>query len=131
MVPWNRRNAKEEIFLEREERRDIATLNELICRHVAPGSIIYTDGWGGYRGLVGANMPFDGHETVNHSRNFVNPVNSEVHSQNVENLWKWLHFLRTKGTNLPNLEVYLADQQCFPKLQVLPRSRLPSHCMIH
>lgn len=59
------------------ERRDRATLEPLICRHVAAGSVIHTDEWAGYANLsqaVGPNGPMGFlHRTVNHSVSFSLP----------------------------------------------------------
>uniref|UniRef100_A0A182NVN4 DDE_Tnp_IS1595 domain-containing protein n=1 Tax=Anopheles dirus TaxID=7168 RepID=A0A182NVN4_9DIPT len=89
-----------EIFLKREaNRKDY---------NVAAGTRIITDCWGGYNQL--ANVGFL-HDTVNHSTHFVNPEDSNVHTQMVENFWRWLKdYLKKKGTNRAvNLNFYLAE----------------------
>ncbi|XP_052889554.1 uncharacterized protein LOC128297888 [Anopheles moucheti] len=97
-----------EIFLERVEARTQAVLHELIQRHVAPGTRILSDCWAGYNGLTG--LGYD-HATVNHSYNFVDPLQGDVHTQRIENVWRWLkHFLKQKGTNIQgSLEGYFAE----------------------
>ena len=54
------------------ENRKAETLKDIILRNVAPGSIIYTDCWRGYRDedLSAIGMTYD---TVNHSVHFVDP----------------------------------------------------------
>jgi len=59
------------MFAEVVERRDAATLMEVILRHVAPGSIVHTDLWRGYNDL--SDFLDVEHRTVNHSQYFVNP----------------------------------------------------------
>ncbi|RWS00903.1 hypothetical protein B4U79_10846 [Dinothrombium tinctorium] len=66
-----------ECFVVPVQRRDAATLVSLIQQYVKPGSEIC------------AVMGYT-HYTVNHSSNFVNPANPNVHTQNVENMWKRL-----------------------------------------
>ncbi|KAI9090516.1 hypothetical protein DFS34DRAFT_567567, partial [Phlyctochytrium arcticum] len=50
-----------------------------------PGTLIYSDKWQGYV-TPWRNQLGYGHETVNHSENFVDPDTS-VHTQNIEANW--------------------------------------------
>jgi transposase-like protein len=59
------------IFAVPVENRSAETLNEVIMKHVVPGSIIYTDLWKGYNELK-ENLGFS-HFTVNHSKHFKDP----------------------------------------------------------
>uniref|UniRef100_A0A182SYA5 DDE_Tnp_IS1595 domain-containing protein n=1 Tax=Anopheles maculatus TaxID=74869 RepID=A0A182SYA5_9DIPT len=74
-----------DIFLELVQKRDAATLHDIIMRHVAPGSTILTDGWRAYNGLENRGYS---HAMVNHSENFVDPNDPFVHTQSIENLWR-------------------------------------------
>jgi hypothetical protein len=70
--------------------RSAQTLKEVIEDHVVPGSIIYTDCWGGYRpeDLLEIGMV---HDTVNHSLHYVDPITG-VHTNTIEGTWsamKW------------------------------------------
>ena len=65
------------------DKRDVDTLLPIIQRVVRTGSIIHTDEWRSYRNLQGLGFT---HRTVNHSVNFVNPING-VHTQNIEFYW--------------------------------------------
>ena len=51
------------------------------------------------------------HDSINHSENFVNPQNRQVHTQTIENLWgilkKWLN--NNQYTIRANFELYLAE----------------------
>lgn len=65
------RTEQSRIFLVPLENRTSATLTDIISRHVAPGSILYTDCWKGYGAIteiLGLN-----HLTVNHSKHFKDP----------------------------------------------------------
>ena len=67
------------------ERRDGQTLKQIIQKHVAPGSIIHTDGWRAYQGLESLGY---GHQVVNHSREFV--ADDGTHTQRIESQWRAL-----------------------------------------
>jgi IS1 family transposase len=69
------------------ENRNAQTLEELIKKYVLPGSTIHTDEWKGYSNIENIDVvPPYKHETVNHSKNFVDPVTG-VHTQNIEAYW--------------------------------------------
>ena len=59
--------------------RDAATMVHIIQQYVLPGTLIITDEWRAYSSL--SNLGY-GHQTVNHSQQFVNPING-AHTQNV------------------------------------------------
>ncbi|XP_032671445.1 uncharacterized protein LOC116844262 [Odontomachus brunneus] len=63
--------------------RTLAALIPIIRRYIASGSIIYSDCWRAYDALCKENYL---HQTVNHSRNFVDRV-TRVYTQNIERLW--------------------------------------------
>ena len=68
--------------------RSAARLLPLIQEHIAPGSIIHSDGWAAYNGI--ANLPVQPpyqHLMVNHSENFVDPITGAC-TNLVENYWK-------------------------------------------
>uniref|UniRef100_A0A914PC61 ISXO2-like transposase domain-containing protein n=1 Tax=Panagrolaimus davidi TaxID=227884 RepID=A0A914PC61_9BILA len=68
------------------QARNRDTLFPLIRRHIAPGSIISSDGWAAYATL--GELP-EGyvHKTVIHSENFVDPVTG-THTQSIESVWQ-------------------------------------------
>ena len=89
------------MFLVTLPDREKETLIAIICAHVAPYSTIYTDGWSSYREL-GAFNGFNvrvwnwagqylscafQYDWVNHSENYVQPNNPEVHTQTIESTW--------------------------------------------
>lgn len=73
--------------MESVANRSANTLLEVISRHVAPGSIIYTDLWKGYTRVQ--ELLECPHFTVNHSQNFVDPITG-VHTNTIEGLWNGL-----------------------------------------
>jgi hypothetical protein len=86
----------QDCFLVIIPNRKAETLNALIQKHVAVGSIICSDKWH-YGDL---NSMGYSHKSVNHSQNFLCPSDQSIHTQNIEGTWSVLkRFLRTKGTN--------------------------------
>ena len=74
-------------------KRDRATLEELIKKHVAPGTTIMTDCWRGYDGL---NQQGFEHFTVNHKYHFVNPETG-ANTQMIESNWRPLRKRLSRG----------------------------------
>lgn len=62
---------------------DTDTLIPIMHKHILPGSVIITDGWAAYRTLKNRGYT---HHVINHSENFVDPENPQVHTQNIERL---------------------------------------------
>ncbi|ETV94613.1 hypothetical protein H310_11874 [Aphanomyces invadans] len=78
------------------EDRTKRTLSALIRKHVRPGTLIMSDKFGSYVSSIEeytlANNPTlarmgYSHQWVNHSENFVNPING-AHTQSVEGVWE-------------------------------------------
>ena len=65
------------------ENRKKSTLEELLVNYVHPDSIIYSDCWRSYNEL---SELFLAHYTVNHSENFVDPLNN-THTNTIEGNW--------------------------------------------
>lgn len=65
------------------ETRDAQTLNDLIIKHVLPGSIVITDGWKGYN-MFKKNTDFI-HHLVNHSISFKNSESKNTNT--IEGTW--------------------------------------------
>ena len=93
-------------YMEIVDRRDAATLIPIIERHVAPGSIIYSDQWRAYAQL--ANNQNYTYASVNHSEYFVDPETG-VHTQAIESYWgrKKRYFKNMNGTQAHMLPSYL------------------------
>ena len=91
------------------QRRDPTTLLPIIQAHTAPGAIIYSDEWAAYRPV--STLPgIAGHNTVNHSLNFVDTV-SGTHTQSVESYWSRAKqkIQRMKGRHAEQLPRYLDE----------------------
>ncbi|KAH7671583.1 hypothetical protein AAVH_42617 [Aphelenchoides avenae] len=73
-------------FMVPVEKRNADTLLPIIQKHVRPGSIVVSDLWKAYW-TVGQLPQGYQHLTINHSLNFVDPTNANVHTQSVENRW--------------------------------------------
>ena len=78
------RTSERKVFLVAVPDRSQATLEDIISRHVYPGSIILTDFWRGYSRLT-ENFGYE-HRTVNHSLNFVDPE-TNTHTNTIEGTW--------------------------------------------
>ena len=74
-------------MVEVPDRRE-QTLLQLLERHILPGSHIVSDGWRAYANIkrINNNGIYE-HSDVVHQRNFVDPADAEVHTQNIENTW--------------------------------------------
>ncbi len=70
-----------------------------------------SDKWASYNCLA-ENGYF--HQSVNHSENFVDPNNPQIHTQNIESRWNIVKkHLKRKGTNVTKfLDEYLLEY-CF------------------
>lgn len=84
------RTPEKRMFIVPVENRSAETLMDVITRHVLPGTIVNTDLWRGYNQLRERGYI---HNTVNHSRFFVDPA-SGVHTNSIEGAWSALkiHF---------------------------------------
>jgi transposase-like protein len=78
------RTTERKLFAETVLKRDEATLIDVIKRNVHPESIIHTDLWRSYNS-ISTTLGIT-HKTVNHSKNFVDPV-SGVHTNTIEGTW--------------------------------------------
>lgn len=93
-----------EIFLKVTKKRSSEVLKSLILQNVEPGSRIITDCWKGYGGL--STLDYE-HLTINHSVNFINPENREIHTQNVERLWRSVKAVIKKKSRLSQRDSHL------------------------
>ena len=67
------------------EKRDRDTLLQIIKDRILPGSIIISDCWKAYSCLEEEGFR---HLTVNHSVNFVDPLDKKTHTNTIERLWR-------------------------------------------
>ena len=67
-------------YMEIVPRRDHATLTNVLNRKLVANSVVQSDEWRGYLNLTQFVPACIQHDTVNHTYNFVNPLNG-AHTQ--------------------------------------------------
>lgn len=87
-------------FIEPVSKRDSETLNAVIQvsvyanlpelftfvqKYIVPGTATMTDGWAGYNSVTDLPEGYE-HYAVNHSKNFVDPEDPDIHTQNIESM---------------------------------------------
>ena len=75
------RGAHGKCFFEKVNSRNSSTLKEVLARRVNSGTLIISDGWKAYKELNELGFL---NEKVNHSINFINPINNLIHTQTIE-----------------------------------------------
>jgi transposase-like protein len=97
-----------ECFVVSVPSRQAVTVFPITLQWVNPGTTIMTDQWREYNGLVDQGF---GHQTVNHSINFVNPITGAHNTQNIESMWKSMKqkFNRMYGTRVHLRHTYLLE----------------------
>lgn len=76
--------ATKHVFFQRVGVRNKETLRAVLKKNIARGSTVMTDMWKGYQLQ---RLGFKAHFKVNHSKNFVNPKDRNVHTQGIESQW--------------------------------------------
>ena len=66
--------------------RSADTLIPIIHKHIRPGTRIISDEWKAYFQLKNQGVE---NPTICHKYNFVSPNDPEVHTQSIENLWRY------------------------------------------
>lgn len=94
-------------YMECVLRRDAGTLLPIIMKRCEVGTTIISDQWKAYDKLEDLGYP---HYTVDHSRFFVDPLNREIHSQNIEISWGWAKYeIKRKNRTGVYLQDYLHE----------------------
>jgi transposase-like protein len=84
------------------------TLQAIIRGRVKPNTVIHSDGWRGYDGLV--DVGFDKHFRVNHSDNqFADGIN---HINGIESFWSFAKRRLHKFNGVPRSTFYLHLKEC-------------------
>jgi len=104
----NIRNGYKNLFLRTIKDRNCTNIDEIVKRYVKPGTTIYTDCWKGYNNLK--NIGYI-HKTVNHSKNFVDPI-TKAHTQTIEGTWSYLkRSILPRHRNNKNIMIHLKEFQ--------------------
>ena len=99
--------------------RDKPTLESIIQKYILPGSIIYSDEWAAYNSLSELGY---GHKVIKHKENFVHPEDPDIHTQNIERLWRdFKEWVKRPGMSEQYLKQYLSR---FLFARQRPKSRL-------
>lgn len=98
---WCRKNKRTKKFCVRVEKRTKNVLMPLIKKHIAPGSIIYSNKWKTYHSIASLDKSFK-HLMVNHSKEYKNKK-TDCCTNTIEGSWR-----RIKQ-NIPN-QVYNLDK---------------------
>jgi len=90
------------------ENRSEATLLPIINEVCRPGTVVHSDKWAAYRNIT--RELWLEHRTVNHSLNFVNPVDG-THTQAIESYWakQKLRIKKMNGIQREKLPEYLVE----------------------
>jgi len=97
-----------QVLLKRVHRRDENTLTRLVFTHTDKEAHLFTDEWGGYHHLWHHRF----HLTVNHSKEFVSPLCSRIHTNTQEGVWgliKPLAISVYRGIPKKKLNIYLRE----------------------
>ena len=84
------------------------TLQDIIRGKVSAESIIHTDGWRGYDGLV--DIGYDKHFRVNHSNNEF--ANKQTHINGIESFWSYAKIRLVKFRGIKKNTFYLHLKEC-------------------
>jgi transposase-like protein len=79
--------------------RSQPTLHAITAKHIAPGSTLISDEWGGYKGTDFA------HEIINHAESY---VRGQIHTNGIENFWSLLK--RSLGGTYISVEPFHLDR---------------------
>jgi transposase-like protein len=102
------KNENKRLFLVPIEKRDINGIDKIIQKYVKKGTTLYTDLWKGYNNLK--NIGYK-HKTVNHSKNFKDPVTG-VHTNTIEGTWNALkQSIIPRNRNKKDILLYLREYQ--------------------
>jgi hypothetical protein len=71
-------------FLEEVDNRNAVTLENVVKKWIAHGTKIISDGWPTLHTIDGGVYT---HDVVIHDLHFVDPINNETHTKNIEQLW--------------------------------------------
>ena len=80
----------------------------IIIKYILPGSVIFSDQWRAYSTVAEEGYR---HKTINHSLNFVDPEDKEVHTQNIERLWFDIkQYIKRQGMSPVFIKQYISPR---------------------
>ncbi len=85
-------------------------LKHIITARIEPGSVVYSDGWKSYDGLV--DWGYKKHYRVNHGSNeFVSRTNPKNHINGIENFWgvAKVRLVKFRGLKHDRFNIYLKE----------------------
>jgi transposase-like protein len=105
------------------------TLLPIIRTHCLPGSHMITDGFTSYFTLDQIYGGIYLHSSVVHERNFVNPDDSDIHTQSIESLWSCIKYgsKKRKGTSNTVIQSYMDE---FLWRRNFVRGKNPFSCLV-
>lgn len=102
------KNENKKMFLLPIKTRDVDNIDRIIKQYVKKGTTIYTDCWKGYNNLK--NLGYK-HMTVNHSKNFKDPVTG-VHTNTIEGSWNgFKQSMPPRNRNKKDIILFLREYQ--------------------
>jgi hypothetical protein len=101
----------EEVRLKLVYKRRGIDCKQFVFDNVETCSVVVTDCWRGFNDL---NYPGFVHKTVNHSVNFVSPIDSTIHTNTIERLWRSLKKFVRGSRNMEELKTQLREFYFFP-----------------
>ena len=81
--------------------RTSKTLENILKENIKKSTTIHTDLWKGYINIEALGFI---HKTVNHSKNFVDPIDG-THTQKIERFWRGIKDIRKKYQGIPDTEI--------------------------
>ena len=95
-------------YMEIVPNRSAATLLPIIGAHINNGTVIQSDEWAAYNGVINL-APVSSHDSVNHSISFVSPTG--VHTNHIESYWNRakIKLKRMRGCHRSQLPSYLDE----------------------
>ena len=74
-------------FLVQVADRRATTLETEIRRHIELGSLIMSNMWAAYANIDTIGNGVYLHSSTNHSQHFIHPIDREIHTQTIEDMW--------------------------------------------
>lgn len=85
-----------EIFIVSVRNRSAETLLQAIVNNINIGTRIISDSWRSYRNIY--SLGFN-HSMINHSLNFIDPLDPTIYTQNIERLWRSIKSIIPKSAS--------------------------------